>query len=101
MLVIVAALAVAGGGAAAGVLLSEDGGSSQSAPRHVYPKAVTDQFMAACMVHGKRNTCVCVLRAYQDTMPYTTYTAIARQGVRFNTRAIFQVFQERSTHCPQ
>ena len=96
-----AALAVAGGGAAAGVLLTEGSGSTQSAPRHVYPKAVTDQFMTACLVRGRRNTCLCVLRAYQDTMPYTTYKAIARQGVRFNTRAIFQVFQERSSHCPQ
>jgi hypothetical protein len=97
----VAVLAVAGGGAAAGVLLTQDSssGGSGGKARYAYPEAVKSQFLTACETHSQQSQCECIVRAYESTMPYSIYRAIALGGVRFNNKIYFQAFTQAASHC--
>ena len=102
VIVIVAVIAAAAGGIIAGVVVFGDDSSGPSGPpRFAYPKAAAAQLLSACENRSSHATCACILRAYQDTMPYTAYRSITHGGVRYDTRAYFLAFGRASAKCPQ
>ena len=99
ILVLVVVALVAVGGIVAGVLLTRSSGSG--AIKYPYPKSAKATLLSACMKKGNSGYCGCVVRAYQNTIPYDTYKAILLGGITATptSMARWAAFQSASSNC--
>jgi hypothetical protein len=94
-------VAIAAGGTAAGVVLTEGSSGPSGKARYAYPEAARKSLLNACAKRGSSSYCGCVLRAYQDTVPYSDYSAILQGGITATRTSLqhYQAFQAQSSHC--
>ncbi|HST24916.1 MAG TPA: hypothetical protein VLJ76_02910 [Gaiellaceae bacterium] len=100
IVVLVVVALVAAGGIVAGLLLTRgSGGSGKLA--YPYPESAKSLLLSACMKKGNSGYCGCVVRAYQNTIPYDTYKAILLGGVTATSTSFarWSAFQTQSAHC--
>ena len=102
VLLVVALLVV--GGIVGGILATQGSGSgsSSSGPlKYPYPANAKKDLLSACTKRGSNSYCACVIRAYQNTIPYGTYQAILNGGIGATTSSLqrWQAFQSASSHC--
>jgi len=80
-------------------------GSSSSAPsgkpRYAYPESAAQSLLATCKKRGSGSYCACVVRAYQDNIPYSDYKAILLGGISATRTSLrnWQAFETQSSSC--
>ena len=101
-IIAVVLVVVIAGGITGGLLLTEsDSSKAEPTAHYTYPQTALDNILNSCGKRLARKTCLCVVAAYESTMPYATFQAVALQGITPRTRALVQTFQAKSAACPR